>query len=134
MMLQQNSYRNERYMRWFNMSGESTSVQRILSAISLLLLIVSNIPYLAGAIGSILLLLGNVFTLARAKYKKPLVVTNRVKRLWAVMSVIGIALPLIAGFATGSWIAAIIVAIAIATLSPAVLLGANILLVPIEKA
>ena len=71
MMLQQNSYRNERYMRWFNMSGESTSVQRILSAISLLLLIVSNIPYLAGAIGSILLLLGNVFTLARAKYKKP---------------------------------------------------------------
>ena len=133
MMLQQNSYRNERYMRWFNMSGESTSVQRILSAISLLLLIVSNIPYLVGAIGSILLLLGNVFTLARAKYKKPLVVTNRVKRLWAVMSVIGIALPLIAGFATGSWIAAIIVAIAIATLSPAVLLGVNILLVPIEK-
>ena len=29
MMLQQNSYRNERYTAWFNKSGESTNIGRI---------------------------------------------------------------------------------------------------------
>ena len=29
MMLQQNSYRNERYLRWFNQSKESTSMVRL---------------------------------------------------------------------------------------------------------
>lgn len=132
MMLQQNSYRNERYMRWFNTSGENTSVQRILAVIALLLLIVSNIPYAVGAIGATLLLAGNIVSLARAKYKKPLVVTNRVKRLWTVMAIIAVALSVVTGVAIGLS-TGIVVAIATIAFSPAILLGANILLVPVEK-
>ncbi len=43
MMLQQNSYRNERYTRWFSNSGESTSIGRIACCIGLLFLLVHHI-------------------------------------------------------------------------------------------
>ena len=33
MMLQQNSYRNERYMRWLHNSGDTTSIVRLVAMI-----------------------------------------------------------------------------------------------------
>ena len=49
MMLQQNSYRNERYYRWFSQSGESTSTGRIFGCIGLLFLLVHHVPFVGGA-------------------------------------------------------------------------------------
>ena len=46
MMLQQNSYRNERYMKWFSQSGESTSIGRIFCCIGMLFLMVHHLPFL----------------------------------------------------------------------------------------
>ena len=37
MMLQQNSYRNERYMKWLRVSGDSTSGVRLFAMIVMLL-------------------------------------------------------------------------------------------------
>ena len=33
-MMQQNSYRNERYIKWFKQSNESTSMQRLMALLA----------------------------------------------------------------------------------------------------
>lgn len=85
MMMQQNSYRAERYMRWLRTSGDTTSYPRLLGMMVFFgsmaafgnhvwgLLLIA----LFGAVSSIVLL--------RKKYKKPLVWTPRVRRIFSVM-------------------------------------------------
>lgn len=85
MMLQQNSYRRERYMRWLRASGDTTSMSSLMSLI--ILLAAPNglrshlLPYIVLAA---MIVFGAVRTvkLARAKYKKPLVMTGRARRLF----------------------------------------------------
>lgn len=85
MMLQQNSYRRERYMRWLRASGDTTSMSSLMSLI--ILLAAPNglrshvLPYIVLAA---MIVFGIVRTvkLARAKYKKPLVMTGRARRLY----------------------------------------------------
>ena len=98
MMLQQNSYRNERYTRWFSNSGESTSIGRIACCIGLLFLLVHHIPLLAGAAIATIITIWQSVRLSRVKYKKPLVWTARAKRIYAVM----IALAVIAATVFGA--------------------------------
>ncbi len=84
MMLQQNSYRRERYLRWLSVSGDTTSLSRLIGLVVLfgtLVIIHFLLPVL---ILLILYSLTNSISLLKAKYKKPLVVTARVKRLMAV--------------------------------------------------
>lgn len=65
MMLQQNSYRNERYTAWFNKSGESTNIGRIFCCVALFILMVRHVPYVAGAILASVILLCQFISLAR---------------------------------------------------------------------
>ena len=44
MMLQQNSYRNERYLRWFDQSHESTAIPRIFCLIAFFLMVLGRVP------------------------------------------------------------------------------------------
>lgn len=91
-MLQQNSYRNDRYMRWLRSSGDTTSTNRLLS-IAIVLLSLSKFggPIVCAAL--IITLAGvNIAHLLKAKYKKPLVWTNRAKRIYSVMFLISGAL------------------------------------------
>lgn len=91
MMLQQNSYRRERYMRWLRASGDTTSMSSLMSLI--ILLAAPNglrshvLPYIVLAA---MIVFGIVRTvkLARAKYKKPLVMTGRARRLYVTQLVL----------------------------------------------
>lgn len=133
MMFQQNSYRPDRYIRWFKMAGESTSFSRLGTLIVLLLLLVYHIPFIAKAVISIAILATQIIKLAKAKYKKPLVFTRRATRIYVTMAVISIAV--IVGTrlcSTLYW--ASVATVAAIVLSPLVLLAANLVLTPVEKA
>lgn len=92
MMLQQNSYRNERYMKWLRVSGDSTSGVRLFAMIVMLLSLIDAVP---ASMGELFILIATAVSsqkLFKAKYKKPLVFTNRVWRIFAVMTTISIAI------------------------------------------
>ena len=96
MMLQQNSYRNDRYMRWIKTSGDTTSFPR-LTALVLFFMALANVA--GGRI--ILSLIGlfaiwNTYKLATAKYKKPLVMTRRAVRIIITAMVVSLLLTIIA--------------------------------------
>ncbi|MDE6345309.1 MAG: UDP-N-acetylmuramoyl-tripeptide--D-alanyl-D-alanine ligase [Muribaculaceae bacterium] len=134
MMLQQNSYMNDRYVRWFNQSGESTNYLRIGACIALLLCLVRHIPFWA-SIGCAILIMGWIaVSLVKRKYKKPLVVTKRVNRLYAAIALLSAAITAITWVATGGDVLyAAVAVVALNVISPLVMLLANVLLRPVEK-
>lgn len=134
MMLQQNSYRNERYVRWFHSSHESTSTLRIASCIALFVMFVHSFPYVSQAIVAAAAQIWIVVTLLNRKYKKPLVFTARAKRIYATMVGMVAALALASYLISDDIVATICVIMASTLVSPLFLLGANIALRPIEKA
>jgi len=81
-MLQQNSYRPERYRRWLKESGESTSGWRLAALIEFLFSTTKFCPENIGmgAIGVFSVLY--IISLARRKYKKPLAMTARATRIY----------------------------------------------------
>lgn len=91
MMLQQNSYRAGRYRRWLSQSGDTTSVARLLGmAVFLAPMVVwTGAAWCMGLMA--LFAAVNLTALCRARYKKPLVVTPRVRRLYAVMAALSLA-------------------------------------------
>lgn len=88
MMFQQNSYRADRYGRWLSESGDTTSAMRLCGMFVFLLALAGftfRVP--ADIVVGIFGLFGTL-SLARRKYKKPLVWTMRVRRIAAVMWVL----------------------------------------------
>lgn len=132
MMLQQNSYRNNRYTSWFNKSGESTNLGRIFCCVALFVLMVRHVPFLAGAFLAIIIMLSQFISLARKKYKKPLVWTPRAKRIFTVMWVLGLIPAVVCGIVFGRHTVGISFLVT-AIVSPVFLLLANIILRPVEK-
>ncbi len=133
MMLQQNSYRNDRYMRWFSQSGESTNTGRIFCCIGLMFLLIWHIPLFAGAAIGIVITMWQFTSLCRKKYKKPLVRTPRAKRIFGTMAAITAIISAVIGvFAGIKFLAVTLMAILI--VSPLILLAANDILKPVEKA
>ncbi|MDE5971401.1 MAG: UDP-N-acetylmuramoyl-tripeptide--D-alanyl-D-alanine ligase [Muribaculaceae bacterium] len=88
MMLQQNSYRNDRYMRYLKQSGDTTSFTTLGFMAFFLVGCVRAVPDVAGLAGGALMSLITIVSLSRKKYKKPLVWTRRVWRIFSVMCVI----------------------------------------------
>lgn len=90
MMLQQNSYRIDRYNRYLTTSGEMTSYAKLTAVILLLFSLVGWVPsWIAASLQVIFFFVMAVkFELAKKKYKKPLVRTERVNRITAVMFLI----------------------------------------------
>ena len=86
MMLQQNSYRNDRYSRWLSTSQDSTSAMRPVSGAVLLASLSTLTPAIWISAGLICAVsLTNTIILARKKYKKPLVMTRRASRILLTM-------------------------------------------------
>ena len=133
MMLQLNSYRNERYTRWFNQSGESTTPWRLAACIALFLTLVHHLPPVITLAVAAIIVICNFIALCRRRYKKPLVFTPRAKRLYAVMMGLAIIIPTIIGLLTGNLATACKVGLAEIVLSPIFALSANVLLRPVEK-
>lgn len=86
MMLQQNSYRNDRYSRWLSTSQDSTSAMRLVSGAVLLASLSTLTPAIWISAGLICAVsLTNTIILARKKCKKPLVMTRRASRILLTM-------------------------------------------------
>ncbi len=81
MMLQQNSYRRERYTRWLNTSGDTTSVSRLLAVAVLFIILCRFETDLIGTVLAIVFAVCRTIKLITAKYKKPLVMTARATRI-----------------------------------------------------
>lgn len=136
MMLQQNSYRNERYQRWLSQSGDTTSVMRLVSgAVVLAALSTLSVPVVSLGLIAFTAIVNTVI-LVRRKYKKPLVMTPRAKRLLAVaMTEIAIVLGVtVIGVCLWGWALEIpaVAALGCYCFSHCFMLGANIILRPVE--
>lgn len=140
MMLQQNSYRNERYMRWLRMSGDTTSSLRLFAVMALLVSMIAAVPGNAGMILMLAVSAVGAYRLFRAKYKKPLVFTRRVWRIFVTMS--AVSMLVMAGIGWLMWDGSLlhlfyvlsVTATALYCVSHVVTVVANTLLVPVEKA
>lgn len=137
MMLQQNSYRNERYNRWLSTSQDSTSTARLISgAVVLASLSSLSIPLISINIITICSSI-NLINLSGKKYKKPLVMTPRATRILSVM--IGLAVVILAITSAicllHGYSLAIIAAIALMVycFSHLFVLATNLILKPVEN-
>lgn len=97
-MMQQNSYRNNRYFKWWKTNNDYCSVSRIVDLIVLLLMlsqfnkIYVVIPLSTG------ILAAKAAILTKKRYKKPLVFTKRVWRLFITMCVFSAIVTAIVAF------------------------------------
>lgn len=103
MMMQQNSYRPDRYRRWLSTSSDTTSLLRLVAnCVFLGSLAVFSRPEVMVSLMGIFAICG-IVKLSRARYKKPLVWTPRCRRIYVVASVICVAvLGLVAVVSTGN--------------------------------
>lgn len=88
MMMQQNSYRNDRYMRWLRASGDTTSLMRIMGYC---VFFISFIAFANSVVAQCLMVVFaviNLISLYGKKYKKPLVWTPRARRIYGVSLVL----------------------------------------------
>lgn len=85
MMMQQNSYRNERYLRWLRSSGDTTSYPRLVGLCVAFLALVSFIDQIPSMVLMGIFALGNAIFLLSRKYKKPLAWTKRSRRIYSAM-------------------------------------------------
>lgn len=139
MMMQQNSYRHERYMRWLRNSGDTTSFIRIFGMVALFASMASFSNHILGFILIGLFSTASAIYLVTRKYKKPVVWTPRVRRIFGVMSMLSL---LIIGsafcvglYTTGieaSLFYGIVAAMALYCGSHMIVLAAIIILSPVE--
>lgn len=140
MMMQQNSYRPERYMRWLRSSGDTTSYSRVFGMIALFASLTTFSNHILGLILVELFSMASVFYLITRKYKKPVVWTPRIRRIFGVM--ITISFLVVSGVFCGGYFAkgitdglfyAVIAAMALYCASHIIVLSAIKILSPVEK-
>ena len=139
-MLQQNSYRNERYSRWITTSGDTLSPRRLLNA-ALFILMISMFAQSIFVVGIVLAIMAiECVVIMTRKSKKPLVFTKRVWRLFASVNLLTWLVAALAAifYSSADSIGilhtfALVMMLATA-LSSAITLGVNCLLKPVEKA
>lgn len=88
-MLQQNSYRIERYWRWLQNGNFLTGWRMVDVALIFLLLSTLLTPALCLLLTAIVLVI-KAFMITKAKHKKPLVFTRRVWRIYSVAGVLSL--------------------------------------------
>ncbi|MCH5245214.1 MAG: UDP-N-acetylmuramoyl-tripeptide--D-alanyl-D-alanine ligase [Muribaculaceae bacterium] len=139
MMLQQNSYRNERYTKWLRVSGDTTSTIR-LCGYAALLFSISTIGIEIVSMTFIAIIAAvNSYKLITARYKKPLVMTARARRIFAVSLLISAvclaAVPVFANDVNLCRLVALFtfVALGVFLFSHVILMLANIILRPVES-
>jgi UDP-N-acetylmuramoyl-tripeptide--D-alanyl-D-alanine ligase len=134
MMLQQNSYRNERYTRWLSTSKDTTSMWRmcglIILFVSLASLTKTLLPIsLVGIFGAI-----NSYILFKKKYKKPLAWTARAKRIFSTSLIVTILIIAILAIIFGCSLSVLALSLmGCYCASHIILLTANTILKPVEK-
>ncbi len=126
LLFQQNSYRPSRYFRYLSNYFPFYSTV-LFGVVALALFYSSKIEFLSATgvlpASQAVYLLG-VMVYARKKYKKPLVVTRRIRRLWATMLLMVAALAVF--YPAGLWFAAAVPWV--------ILVVSNLVNTPMEKA
>lgn len=89
MMLQQNSYRRDRYMRWLSQSGDTTSGWRLAGIIVTGICLTPFYPPTPGIVLLGIFAVLSMVSLMRRRYKKPLVMTPRALRIYITAIVLG---------------------------------------------
>lgn len=132
MMFQQNSYRPDRYFRWSKETGESTGMMNLCFLVGAFLPLAGMIPFMFSIPLNTLLMLWWFIRLAGAKYKKPLVMTARAKRIFWVSFVLFI---IMASLSTLSGNLKFVAAVCMALLyvSSLIMIAANNILKPYEN-
>lgn len=140
-MFQQNSYRIDRYWRWLKTNIASS--WRLVDVAALFLVFSTLlIPPLAAVMVAIMAIV-KIFLILRKKYKKPLVFTKRVWRLYSVTAIIALAAyistaitsahkGIILNYAPSTITLGILLLLCIFSFIP--LLLADVILMPVEKA
>ena len=134
-MLQQNSYRNERYKKWLDMNGEYTTTSRMVCMVIGLLLMTSFAQFEWFGVVKLIVaiaLIGMTVSLAKKKYKHSLVFTKRVWRLCvselALIAVVSVL------FSAGSLNGIAFAFVAFSAFSYVVTMFSNWILKPVESA
>ncbi len=137
-MMQQNSYRNNRYLRWLRNSGILSSPRSLTLYFLLLLYGSSFAPFATTVIEAVIAIALILFAVRelRTRYKKPVVFTHRATRLyvatWVVTTIVTIAIAAI--FPTDAQqYATALTLIATLAFPWVMMLCANTLMIPIEK-
>lgn len=139
MMLQQNSYRNSRYMQWLRESGDSTSMSRLCILI-IFFVGLTNLHLSVVALGSALLYgVIRTWQLATKRYKKPLVMTRRAARIMVTSIIITIGIACVSTLLIGDVYApyAFVAAESLTAcyaLSHGIIMAACFILIPVEDA
>ncbi|MBS7376196.1 MAG: hypothetical protein KIG52_09660, partial [Muribaculaceae bacterium] len=133
-MMQQNSYRNERYIKWFKQNNESTSMQRLIALFATIVSATSmceNSWYVIIIISSLLVWTG--VSELRKKFKKPLVFTKRVQRLYFTeLTLILLVTAAVAVWKQNVYTAGFVMALATAV-SGFITMAVNWLMKPVEN-
>ena len=137
MMLQQNSYRRERYSKWLSQSGDSTSGWRLCGIIVFFIMLTPWCPAIPGSILAGIFFAADSAKLLKAKYKKPLVMTARARRIYATaIALCALAAAAVMLLVLPGWEsklhATVITALALYCASHLVIITANTVLAPIE--
>ena len=142
-MLQQNSYRPERYWRWLRNSGDLSSVWRMVDLAMIFLLMASNLlPFQVASLIIAIICVTKAFIIMARKFKKPLVFTKRVWRLYGVTAVLSVGAVVAVALCTAGKVYAVIyygaqisllVILGISALSWMVVYAALYLLMPVEN-
>lgn len=140
-MLQQNSYRPERYWRWLRI-GDISSTWRMVDVAMLFLLFAANLlPFQVASLLIAIVCVTKGFIILSRKYKKPLVFTKRVWRIYCLTALIaiGAVVPVAictAGKTYGYYLGfqiALFVILGIAIFSWVVVMLSVFILMPVEK-
>ncbi len=101
MMVQQNSYRIDRYNRYLTTSGETTSVAKLLALAVFLTALIPGVPRLFAVLLLGLYALWMIIRQLRAQktYKHPVVWTPRARRIYGVMLGLALAVCAVVGLA-----------------------------------
>lgn len=139
MMFQQNSYRAERYRRWLAASGDTTSGWRLCGILIFFLALMPLVPATPAVILLAIFFLLNSLTLVKRKYKKPLVMTNRARRIYVTAFFVGaivcaVGMLLFGRFGIDSMLFALVESLLFCyCVSHVIILAAGALLSPVEK-
>lgn len=132
LMLQQNSYRNDRYFRWWKKSLDFANPLRLAAIVGLALLILLPLSPVTD-VALIIIFAVQTAVLARRKHKKPLVFTKRVWRLFITMSFLSIMFVAGACLGGGSTTYALLFGLLVLdTFSWIVLSFSNFIMKPVE--
>lgn len=142
-MLQQNSYRISRYWRWLKRSDIKSNWRLADLAVILLLCSTNLLDTRLSALFAAIYAVVKCVLIARRKFKKPLVFTRRVWRIYSVTAVLALlavvltavcthAMPMVWGRYNGAMLTLILV-FAIAILSWLPVMAAVVILTPVER-